>query len=104
MILYSVFVVWDPITVNRILKAYDFVNFLLDMTRQSSYTSPVAFGEDEGSQRFLQAGMSYEEFVAAMTAVWQYSADLFWKMHEIVCEANPHWNPPEGEEGNEPSA
>jgi hypothetical protein len=36
-----------------------------------------------------------------MTAVWQYSADLFWKMHEVVREANPHWNP--ATEGNEPS-
>jgi hypothetical protein len=50
----------------------------------------------------LQAGKSYEAFVAGMTAVWQYSADLFWKMHEVVREANPNWNPPT--EGNEPSA
>jgi hypothetical protein len=49
--------------------------------------------------------MSYEEFVADMTAIWQYSPDLFWKMHEVVREANPHWDPPEeGEEGNEPRA
>jgi len=32
-------------------STFHFVNFLLDMTRQSSFTSPVAFGEDEGSQR-----------------------------------------------------
>ncbi len=55
----------------------------------------------EDEEPLLQAGMGYEEFVAGMTAVWQYSADLFWKMHEVVREANPHWNPAEG---NEPSA
>lgn len=32
-------------------STFSFVNFLLDMTRQASFTSPVAFGEDEGSQR-----------------------------------------------------
>lgn len=32
-------------------STFHFVNFLLDMTRQVSFTSPVAFGEDEGSQR-----------------------------------------------------
>jgi hypothetical protein len=32
-------------------STFHFVNFLLDMTRQSSFTSPVAFGEDEGSHR-----------------------------------------------------
>jgi len=56
----------------------------------------------EDEKPLLQAGVSYEEFVAGMTAVWQYSADLFWKIHEVVREANPHWNPPT--EGNEPSA
>jgi len=55
----------------------------------------------EDEKPLLQAGKSYEEFVAGMTAIWQYSADLFWKMHEVVREANPHWNPAEG---NEPSA
>jgi hypothetical protein len=43
--------------------------------------------------------------VAGMTAIWQYSADLFWKIHSVVREVNPQWNPPnEEEEGNEPSA
>ena len=32
-------------------STFHFVNFLLDMTRQAAFTSPVAFGEDEGSQR-----------------------------------------------------
>ena len=55
----------------------------------------------EHEQPLPRPGMSYDEFVAGMTAIWQYSADLFWKMHEVVREANPHWNPPmEGEEGN----
>jgi hypothetical protein len=49
----------------------------------------------------FQAGKSQEESVAGMTAVWQYGPDLFWKMHEVVREANPHWKPTEG---NEPSA
>jgi hypothetical protein len=56
----------------------------------------------EDEEPLLQAGKSYEEFVAGMTAVWQYDPDLFWKMHEVVREANPHWNP--ATEGNEPSA
>jgi hypothetical protein len=55
----------------------------------------------EDEEPLLQAGMGYEEFVAGMTAIWQYSADLFWKIHEVVREANPHWNPTER---NEPSA
>ena len=59
----------------------------------------MTIGGDEGSQRFLKTGMSYEEFVAGMTAVWRYRADLFWKMHEVVREVNPYWNPPT--EGNE---
>jgi hypothetical protein len=32
-------------------STFHFVNFLLDMTRQAAFTSPIAFGEDEGSQR-----------------------------------------------------
>ena len=40
--------------------------------------------------------------MAGMTAIWQYSPKLCWKMHEVVREANPHWNPPT--EGYEPSA
>jgi hypothetical protein len=32
-------------------STFSFINFLLDMTRQAAFTSPVAFGQDEGSQR-----------------------------------------------------
>jgi hypothetical protein len=32
-------------------SSFNFIQFMLDMTRYSSFTSPVAFGEDEGSQR-----------------------------------------------------
>jgi hypothetical protein len=32
-------------------STFSYVNFLLDVTRQAASTSPVAFGEDEGSQR-----------------------------------------------------
>jgi hypothetical protein len=32
-------------------STFNFINFLLDMTRQSAFTSPIAFGQDEGSQR-----------------------------------------------------
>jgi hypothetical protein len=32
-------------------SSFNFINFMLDMTRQAAFTSPVAFGEDEGSQR-----------------------------------------------------
>jgi hypothetical protein len=58
----------------------------------------------EDEEPLLGAGMSYEAFVAGMTAVWQYSPDLFCKMHEVVREANPHRTSLEDEEGNEPSA
>ena len=46
----------------------------------------------------LDPGMRYEAFAANLTAVWQYSADLFWAIHGVVREANPQWNP--FEEGN----
>jgi hypothetical protein len=49
----------------------------------------------------LSPGLDYDGFMAGMTAIWQYDPSLFWKMHEVVREANPHWNPAEG---NEPSA
>jgi hypothetical protein len=46
-------------------------------------------------------GMSREQFTAAMTAVWQHSADLFWAIHKAVREANAQWLPAkEGEQGN----
>jgi hypothetical protein len=32
-------------------SSFNFINFMMDMTRYSSFTSPVAFGQDEGSQR-----------------------------------------------------
>lgn len=32
-------------------STFNYVNFLLDISRQAANTSPVAFGEDEGSQR-----------------------------------------------------
>jgi hypothetical protein len=32
-------------------SSFNFINSILDMTRQAAFTSPVAFGEDEGSQR-----------------------------------------------------
>lgn len=32
-------------------SSFSFIGFMMDMTRYSSFTSPVAFGEDEGSQR-----------------------------------------------------
>jgi hypothetical protein len=45
--------------------------------------------------------MGFEDFVAGITAIWQYDPSLFWATHEVVREANPHWNPAEAEEGNE---
>jgi len=46
--------------------------------------------------------MSYETFTTDVTAVRQQSLDLFfWKMYEVLREANPDWNPPT--EGIEPS-
>ena len=53
----------------------------------------------------LQPGMDYETFAKNLTAVWQYSAELFWAIHGVVREANPQWAPPseedEATEGNE---
>ena len=76
---------------------------ITDIAIVEAYLTLVAcdiVSEDE--EPLLRAGKSYEAFVAGMTAIWQYSAGLFWKMHEAVREANPDWNPPT--EGNEPSA
>lgn len=54
-----------------------------------------------GALLFCQ-GMSYETFTTDVTAVRQQSLDLFfWKMYEVLREANPDWNPPT--EGIEPS-
>lgn len=33
----------------------------------------------EDGEPLIEAGMSYKEFVAGVTAIWQYSADIFWK-------------------------
>jgi hypothetical protein len=32
-------------------SSFSFVTFLMDISRQAAFTSPVAFGQDEGSQR-----------------------------------------------------
>jgi hypothetical protein len=49
-------------------------------------------------EALLDPALDYETFSANLTAVWQYSADLFWAIHGFVREANPQWNPVE--EGN----
>ena len=49
-------------------------------------------------EALLDPALDYETFSANLTAVWQYSADLFWAIHGVVREANPQWNPVE--EGN----
>ena len=46
----------------------------------------------------LSPALDYDGFMAGMTAIWQYDPSLFWAIHEVVREANPHWNPMEGNE------
>jgi hypothetical protein len=54
---------------------------------------------DEQGQPVLKEGMSYEEFVCGLTAIWEHDAGLLWELHEYVREANPQWVPQS--EGNE---
>ena len=49
----------------------------------------------------FQPGMDFGLFTKNMSAVWQNSAELFWKIHELVREVNPQWQPAEEAEGNE---
>jgi hypothetical protein len=41
----------SPTKCPSVESSFDFINFILDMTRQAASVSPIAFGEDEGSQR-----------------------------------------------------
>jgi hypothetical protein len=40
--------------------------------------------------------MSFETFLAGLTAVWEHDANIFWEMHNVVRDVNPQWQPAEG--------
>ena len=44
--------------------------------------------------------MAYEQFLAGLTAIWNYDPAIFWNIHRVVREANPQWQPPGDGEGN----
>jgi hypothetical protein len=55
---------------------------------------------DENDQPVLKAGMPYEQFLAGLTAIWNYAPAIFWNIHRVVREANPQWQLPGDGEGN----
>ncbi len=49
--------------------------------------------EYEDGKKVFSPGMTFEAFVAAMTALWRHDARLVSEIHAVVRAANPHWDP-----------
>jgi hypothetical protein len=102
------YVVVKPATLSDESARYE----MLFSKRETAYTTDVASVElwltcvecnilDENGEPVLRAGVSYEEFQAGLTAIWNYAPEVFWELHQAVRSVNPHWEPEEGEaEGN----
>jgi hypothetical protein len=81
-------------------KRYD----MLFNGRETAYITDIAMVEtwltliecnitDEDDNPVLTEGMTYEEFSAGLTAIWNYDPAVFWAIHEAVRGVNKHWQP-----------